>query len=73
MNANQWNTATPVQRLAAIRTDASMRSPKWASLAERWALSDFASLTPLQQAATAELPTPKRLAGWKSVAYGGAL
>lgn len=81
MNASQWNAATPAQRLAAIRTDASMRSQRWASLAERWALSDFASLTPLQQEAIAELPAPKpvappkpkRLAGWKDVAYGGAL
>jgi hypothetical protein len=59
VNAKQWNAATPAQRLAAIRTDASMRSPRWASLAERWALADFASQTPLQQAAVAELPAPK--------------
>lgn len=59
MNATQWNAATPAQRLAAIRTDASMRSPRWASLAARWAAASFDGLTLLQQAATAVLPAPK--------------
>jgi len=51
----RWDRMSKAERLALIRTDATMRHPHWTALADRWASADWGQLTGLQREATMDL------------------